>query len=273
MEHLWLEILGRNKYSKALVDVIYNSERILNPSSWLDSRKSLLGHLTVSWDGMLILTGDVNIDMLSPLHYLTKRYQTILDVFELTQVVTHPTRITKTAEILIDHLIKNYPQKVTDTGIVPYFIISDHDAIYACINVRLPRFQPWFNRKRDMKNFKEESFVEDFSTLPMSIISYSDDPDEQLETINSLIRECIERHAPLKRIRVTGPPVPWTKCSNIRDLQKERDTARYEAHITPSVTKWDYFRSVRNKLKAVIRTARKAFIEKALYSSKSSEVW
>ena len=107
----------------------------------------------------------------------------------------------------------------------------------------------------------------------MSIISYSDDPDEQLETINSLIRECIERHAPLIRIRVTRPSAPWTKCSNIRDLQKERDTARYEAHSTPSVTKWDYFRSVRNKLKAAIRTARKAFIEVALYSNKTSEAW
>ena len=61
MEHLWVEILGRNKYGKALVSVIYNSERILNPSSWLDSLESLLGHLTVSWDGMLILTGDINI--------------------------------------------------------------------------------------------------------------------------------------------------------------------------------------------------------------------
>ena len=95
--------------------MIYNSERILNPSSWLDSLESLLDHLTVSWDGMLILTGDVNIDILSPLHYLTKRYQTILCVFGLTQVVTHPTRITKTAKALIDHLIKNYPQKVTDS--------------------------------------------------------------------------------------------------------------------------------------------------------------
>ena len=79
------------------------------------SLKSLLGYFTVSWDGMLILTGDVNIDMLSPLHYLAKRYQTILYVFGLTQVVTHPTRITKTAKTLIDHLIKNYPQKVTDS--------------------------------------------------------------------------------------------------------------------------------------------------------------
>ena len=124
-----------------------------------------------------------------------------------------------------------------------------------------------------MKNLKEESFVENFSTLPMSIISYSDDPDEQLETLNSLILKCIERDASLKRIRVTGPPVPWMKCPNIKDLQKERDTARYEAHNTPFDTKWDYFRSVRNKLKAAIRTARKAFIEVVLYSNKTSEVW
>ena len=96
--------------------MIYNSQRILNPSSRLDSLESLLGHLTVSWDGMLILTSDVNIDMLSPLRYLTKRYQTILEVLELAQVVTHPTRITKTTKTLIDHLITNYPQKVTDTG-------------------------------------------------------------------------------------------------------------------------------------------------------------
>ena len=95
--------------------VIYKSERVLNPSCWLDSLESLQGHLTVSYDGMLIITGDVNIDILSPLHYLTKRYQTILYVFGLTQVVTHPTRITKTAKTLIDHLIKNYPQKVTDS--------------------------------------------------------------------------------------------------------------------------------------------------------------
>ena len=191
----------------------------------------------MSWDGMLILTDAVNIDMLSPLHYLTKRYQTILDVFGLTQVVTHPTRITKTTKTLTDHLNTSYPQKVTDTSIVPCSIISDHDAIYTCINVRLPCFQLQFKHIRDMKNFKEEPFVEDFSTLPMPIISYSDDPDEHLETLNSLILECIGRHAPLKRIRVTRPPAPWMKCLNIRDLQKERDTTRYEAHNTPSDTK------------------------------------
>ena len=32
LEHLWIEVPGRNKYSRALVGVIYNSERMLSPS-------------------------------------------------------------------------------------------------------------------------------------------------------------------------------------------------------------------------------------------------
>jgi len=82
LEHLWMEMPGRNKYSRALVGVIYNPERMLSPSDWLNSLENFLGYLTVYWDGMLMLTADINIDMLRPSDHLTKRYQGILDVFE-----------------------------------------------------------------------------------------------------------------------------------------------------------------------------------------------
>ena len=103
-------------------------------------------------------------------------------MFELTQIVKRPTRVTRTSKTLIDHFITNHPQKVTNNGVIPYSIESDHDAIYACVNVRLPRFQPRYKFIRDIKNFKEDVFKEDFSTFPLSVISYSDDPDEQLQT-------------------------------------------------------------------------------------------
>ena len=32
LKHLWIEVPGRKKYSRALVGVIYNSERMLSPS-------------------------------------------------------------------------------------------------------------------------------------------------------------------------------------------------------------------------------------------------
>ena len=61
LEHLWIEIPGRNKHSKALL-----GKRILTYSDWLEHIEALLGHLTVEWDGLPILTGDMNIDMLQP---------------------------------------------------------------------------------------------------------------------------------------------------------------------------------------------------------------
>ena len=116
-------------------------------------------------------------------------------------------------------------------------------------------------------------FKEDFSTLPLSVISYSDDPDEQLETRNTLISECLERHAPLRKVRITRPPAPWMKDPLIEELQKKRDAARFTAHEISTDAAWHEFSSVRNRLKSAIRTARKAFIVKALYSNKSREVW
>ena len=90
-------------------------------------------------------------------------------MFELTQIVNRPTRVTRTSKTLIDHFITKHPQKVTNTGIIPRFIVSDYDAIYACVNVRLPRFQPRYKFIRDIRNFNEDVFKEYFSTLPLSV--------------------------------------------------------------------------------------------------------
>jgi exonuclease III len=109
LEHLWLEVPGRNIHSKALVGVMYRSIRMLSTAKWLESLESLLSQLTVTWDGMLILTGDMNIDMLQAENSLTKQYQCILDVFGLHQVIEKPTRVTKASKTLIDHLITNFP--------------------------------------------------------------------------------------------------------------------------------------------------------------------
>jgi len=88
MEHLWIEIQGRNKHSKAVIGVIYRSQRVgLSPPDGLDAFESLLAHLTASWDGLLLLTGDTNIDMLKPSDKLTKQYRSILEALGCYQHV------------------------------------------------------------------------------------------------------------------------------------------------------------------------------------------
>ena len=82
--------------------------------------------------------------------------------------VMKPIRVTRTSRTLIDHIITNLPMR----------IVSDHDSPFACINVGVDRY--------------------------LNIVYSSDNPEEQLEHLNSMFKECIERHAPPRRERVTS---------------------------------------------------------------------
>ena len=105
--------------------------------------------------------------------------------------------------------ITNYPMRIYTTDVIPTSIVSDHDAPFACTNVRVNRYQPRYKYIRNMKTFDEQEFISDLDTLPLNIVSSSDDLEEQLEYFNSMFKECLERHAPLRRVRVTRPPAPY----------------------------------------------------------------
>ncbi|RMX43712.1 hypothetical protein pdam_00006340 [Pocillopora damicornis] len=105
-------------------------------------------------------------------------------------------------EDLLGHITSTWNGKVVLTGDINLIIVSDHDSPFACINVGVDRY--------------------------LNIVYSSDNPEEQFEHLNSMFKECIERHAPLRRER----------------------------------------RDVRNKLKAAIRRARETFTRQALSSNK-----
>ena len=173
------------------------------------------------WDGTLLLTCDLNVDLQQPDIHATKRYSDILKTMSLQQLVSKPTRTTQHSSTLIDHIITNIPNQVTHTDIISSLMISDLDAPYVCINVRITRFVPRYKFIRNEKNFNADAFIEDFERLPLSIVYSTEDPDMQVDLLSSLIRECIDRHAPLKHTKLTRPPTPWMK-----DLDKQITTSK-----------------------------------------------
>ena len=62
-EHMWLEIPGKNKNSKLLLGVLYRSTRILNSNDWIEKFEDLLSNIVPTWEGMFVMTGDMNINM------------------------------------------------------------------------------------------------------------------------------------------------------------------------------------------------------------------
>ena len=75
-----------------------------------------------------------------------------------------------------------------------------------------------------MKHFNIKDYIDDFKTLPLSLVYSFEDPDEQLDTLNKLILKRLERHAPLVKDKFTHSPAPWIKQLDVADLQKNEAT-------------------------------------------------
>ena len=80
---------------------------------WLETIESLLTDIITIWDGLLILMGDTNIDLMKVSDSVTKSYNDILQSCNLQQDITKPTRITQSSKTLIDHVISNKPRCVS----------------------------------------------------------------------------------------------------------------------------------------------------------------
>ena len=213
-----------------------------------------------------------HIDLLKPNDPLSKKYQSILEIFGLTQHVTKPTCVTQNSKTLIDHIGTNDPHCVASTGIIPAPAISDHDAVFACVNVHVRRFQPRYKWIQLERKFVTEEFLQDSTNLSFSVIYGLESPEDMVNALNTLFSECIEKHAPLKRIKLTRPPAPWMNANEIRKLQEDRDRLCFEAHKINSDDSWKAFREVRNKIKSVIYKTKRNFIKTALSSNRPKKV-
>lgn len=89
--------------------------------------------------------------------------------------------------------------------------------------------------------------------LSLSVVYGLDSPDDMVQGFTTLFGECIGRHTPFKRIKVTHPPAPWMNSDEICKLQAEQDTLHHKAHEENSYDdSWVAFRAVHNKIKSVI---------------------
>ena len=165
----------------------------------------LLSIVNSIWDKTIIITGDTNIVYFKPSAAL-KRYKEVIETYNLKQYITIPTR--KGTKV-IDHVITNLQEnKFITTNVLPCTTVSDHDALYIITNIPEIKFQTRTKYIGNMKDFSIKDYVDDFKTLPLALVHSFEDPNEQLDTLNNLTLEYIERHAPSVKTKFTHPPAP-----------------------------------------------------------------
>ena len=268
IEHMWLEVKG--KTNPFLVAVFYQpSSNDADKQEWIQKFDSLLSFVITIWTGPIFVTGDMNIDLLKIDSKTTIQYKDTLERLGLIQHITKPTRKGKK---LIDHVISNLPNIIHE-DILPCDDISDHDAPYIICNERKPRFEPRYKYIRNEKNFDAYRFKLEVEQLPFNLVYAFDAAEDKLDVFNELFLSCLNRHAPLVKQKMTRPPAPWLNDLHIKEMQRERDRLRKQAHTTQLESDWVNFRIIRNEIKKRIRTSKATFYRKALSSKRPKEVW
>ena len=120
------------------------------------------------------LLGDLNANMLDVSNNATKNLNSIIELYQLSQTICSPTRVTLNSSSLIDVCLTPTPDKLILSRVVKT-TISDH---YMILIVRKINVIPKLNRykKIEVRNFKHFNALTDLRNQPWELISnnYSD---------------------------------------------------------------------------------------------------
>ena len=175
--------------------------------------------------------------------------------YNFTQLIKEPTRITDTSRTMIDLVFADNEHRIVKSGITT-------------------KAKPRILEYRSYKNFNPTLFNDDLRNIPWHIVENEDNVDDALFTWNKMFSEVADQHAPVKRRRVKGTPLPWMN-SQISDSMKERDWAHRKARKSNSARHWSMYAKLRNKVNGLVRTAKSKYYCDMIEEAKgdSDKVW
>ena len=167
------------------------------------------------------LLGNLNANMLDVSNNATKHLNSIIELYQLSQTINSPTRVTLNSSSLIDVCLTPTPDKLILSRVVKT-TISNH---YMILIVRKINVIPKLNRckkikVRNFKHFNANNFHTDLRNQPWELISNYSDVDRMWDIWKTLFMDVLDRHAPLREKRVKNKlNVPWlTSEKNSSDI-------------------------------------------------------
>ena len=203
----------------------------------------------------IVLTGDLNFNYdldeslsSNPLHFIE-------NMFNMTQIITEKTRVTRTTSTLIDVILTTVPELHYSTNVY-HFGFSDHYLIYTCIKVSQPKRQHNTIRYRCYRNFSADAYLADLQNT--SVFTDINSLDDIHGTENKWAiwkREFLflsDRHAPVKVTRVKYRHNPWM-TTDILKLMYRRDFIHNKARTSGDPSLWQQYRQLRNSVTSTIK--------------------
>lgn len=130
----------------------------------------------------------------------------VLDIYDLDQLITEPTRITLNSRSLIDLCIRNSSSKIAKCGVVQ-LAISDHALIFIPHKAHYQRTGPTIIKTRQMRNLHKANYYSKRHGQIMAHLTIQMRCGQR--GMKGMLRESIDKHSPLKSKCVGNNKCPW----------------------------------------------------------------
>ena len=254
-EMIWSQVKFQN--------ILYLICNIYRPPSF--NANVLWQHLRHSVDIALeetpnvIITGDLNIDFLKNDR---SELSNILSQYNMTNVITEPTRRTVTSSTLLDPIIVSDTVDVCFSDVIEIErTISDHDAAFVVINIPVT-IKRNFKRRIWLYN---QSNVDELKSMINSIpwldnFTHMLDVNEMCNYFTEKFLNAVNTCIPSREVLVRDGDKPWMNGVLRRNIRKRDRLKRIMFNNNTERNKNNY-KYMRNRVNNMIKRAKELFYE------------
>ena len=127
------------KTKPILVGFLY---RPPDQSKFLDKLSTAISRSNTFDNQEVYILGDLNINLINKQKHIPngiKRYKEFCSLYGLEQLISTPTRVTKNSSSILDHILTNSTDRVSQSGVIDTGL-SDHQLIYCTRKITRTKF-------------------------------------------------------------------------------------------------------------------------------------
>lgn len=263
IETMWFEI--KPKFKKSwLLCLAYRPPNSL--ISWIDDFEKEISQ-AINYNSDVTILGDFNIDLLTP-NKIPGKWKSLIETYNLHQLIQEPTRVTQNTSTLIDHIYVTNMDLVFNSHVSKY-AISDHYPVCMTRNEKLNEKKNVHTTisYRNFKNFSENDFLSELGNAPFYEVEYESDPNACIQIWYNVFNKILNKHAPMVTKRVKRDKQPEWFNNEIKQARLKRE--QYHR-----LGMWEEYKYWRNKTQQIIDKSKKTFYSDMVKNSKASkDLW
>ena len=274
IENIFLDIF-LPKTRPILIGILY---RPPDQSGFLDKLSSAISKTSCFDNQEVYILGDLNINLIntqkSHIPNGIKRYREFCSLHGLKQLITSPTRITENSSSLLDHVLTNSTDRVSQSGVVDTSL-SDHQLIYCTRKISRIKFNAHkYIRIRSLKNYNQSLFLEKLNEINFPDYSKFETVNDAYSDFVGKVTSVIDQIAPMKEIRVKNNSPDWFDAE-IHEEIETRDKLFAKFKKSKKSNDHKNYKKARNKVQHLINKKKKTFVVGKLNENigKPKELW